>query len=449
MADDGSLADANDPIQVIDEGPCKRRLVGEIPAERVHDEVESRYFQLRKNFQMPGFRPGKVPRSVLERRFSKQIEDEVKEELLQNSFQEEVEKRDLRLVAAPSFDKVDFKIGSPFRFEAVFEIAPTFDLPEYKGVSIAAEPIEVSDDDVEAELEGYLEQSASWEALGEDQTAEEGDVAFLSVRIPVEDGEDYEREGVFLKLGEDRIDDIPIEGVSARFVGSRPEAQIEVSATLPDSFEREDLRGKEVSISLTAKDFRRESKPKLDDAFAKRFGVESVDELRRSIREAIEARSRRAEERRQEDAIVAQIVDAAAMDLPEGVVEEETRARRHAAIHERLRAGMPKEEAEAEVATLTGFEDEAKRALRETFVLGKIAEEEAILVTEDEIAHRLGEMAQLYQTSPAQLFEEYRKRGMLMELRNGLLKEKVRQFLRKKATVSGADGAASDAAADQ
>lgn len=441
MSEDGPMAETTDSgVQVVDEGPCKKRLVAEIPAERVTEKVEAQYRELRKNVQMPGFRTGKVPRTVLQRKYGEQIEAEVKDELLQEAFRDQIEQNELHMVGEPDFGKVEFKVGEPFVFEATFEVAPTFDLPEYKGLKIDAQPVTVSDDEVDKELQQLIDQSASWEGLAEGEPPAEGDVAFLSMRIEIEGADDYEREGLFVKLGEDRVDDIPAPGISEKLLAAKAGDAVEITVTLPDTFEREELREQEHLIHLTAKDFRRESKPEVDDTFASRFGVETADELRKSIREGVETRLQRTEDRRQEDELVAHIVDNLDMDLPQGVLERETEQLRVSRTQDLVRQGKSKEDAEVEVAADTKVTGDAERALREGFAMNKIAEDELILVTEDEIAARIGEMAQLYQTSPAQLFEEYRKRGMLHELRNGLLMEKVREFLRKKAIVSGAAG---------
>ena len=150
------MADSDKPeavVELLEEGPCQKRMRTEIPAESVTVELDESYEQLAKTIQLPGFRKGRVPRSVLERRYAEKVEEDVREDLMSGIFQKEVEKRELRVLGSPSFDNVEFGAGKPLRFDAVFEVAPTFELGDYKGIEIESRQVEVTEDEVGGELD--------------------------------------------------------------------------------------------------------------------------------------------------------------------------------------------------------------------------------------------------------------------------------------------------------
>lgn len=429
-------------VEIQDEGPCKKRMTAQVPADSITEEINANYKQLVDTVQIPGFRKGKVPRSLLERRYAEKIEEEVKEELMFSTFQDEVEKLELRVLGQPEFDNIEFKVGEPLRYDAVFEVHPTFDVPEYQGLSIDARPIVVSDEDLEREIEGLRQQWGSFEDISFGEQKEE-DLAVVDATFKDGDDELLTREDVYLKIGNDRVDNIVVEGLGQKLQSASAAETLTFAVEIGDDFPREDLRNRKVDLSLELKSVQRRELPELNDEFAQRSGAESVAALRDNVKQSLTMRRTIQEEHRQEEELVDRLCADLEMELPGSLVE---RRANEMEIYERIRL-MREGKDEEEIKTL--LEDgsqrktDAQKEIAQLFLLDRIAEDEQIFVTEDEVASRLHAIAATQQRDPNEVLEEYRDAGRLEELRNGLMREKVRAFIRQKAEVSTADAPAS------
>ncbi|MCA8959119.1 MAG: trigger factor [Planctomycetes bacterium] len=422
-------------VEVTDEGPCRKRLRTEIPASQVEQEVATSYHQLRSNIQLPGFRKGKVPRSVLERKFGEQVENEVREDLMHKSFEEGLEKHELRLIGSPKFDKVEFKVGEPFTFEAVFDVVPNFELPKYKGLEMHAEPTDVSDSEVDAEIEHLRERVAELEEI---ESPKEGD--FCRSKISLRVGEEsIDRDDVHLKIGLDRVDNIEVEGMGEKLAAAKVGDELSFEVDVPEDFMEESFRGQKATLTVEVKAFQTRRLPELDEEFAGRFNQESLEQLRSEVRKSLENGRRSEEESRQERALVDQLCEATDMELPESILESRKRELANNLRYQLAQQGMAEEEIAATVEADKNLVERARRDLVEIFVLEKIAEEEVILVTEDDIIRRITEISMATGREASEVFEDYRRHGLLSELRAGMSREKVRAFLRKKAKIVGGD----------
>ena len=426
--------DAQAAIEIVDEGPCRKRIRTEIPAAMVETEVGKSYQQLSQNVQLPGFRKGRVPRSVLERKFGAQIVSDVRDDMMQRTFEEELEKQEIRIIGSPNFDKVDFSVGEPFVYEAVFDVVPDFDLADYKGLEIEAESTEVSDEDVDNEITQLRDRSA--ETVEAEGPARD-DFAEANVTLSPADGDPIDQAGVLLKIGDDCVDNISVEGLTDGLMGTSAGDELVFDIEMPDDFPVEELQGAKASLKVVVTGFKRRVLPELDDEFASRFQLETFDELRSEVRKSIEQRRGSEENNRQEEVLVGRVVDSTEMELPESVLDSRKRELAQGLRSRLGREGKSEEEIDSIVEADTSLHEEARRDLKKIFVLEKIAEKEVILVTEDEILRRMAEIAAAMGRDLGEIVEEYRNRGMLAEVRAGMIREKVRASLRKKAKVVG------------
>lgn len=430
-------------VEIQDDGPCKKRMKAEIPAASVADEINSNYKQLTNTIQLPGFRKGKVPRSLLERRYAEQIEKEVKEELMSSSFHDEVEKLELRLLGEPNFDNIEFTIGEPFRFEASFEVHPEFELPKYKGLAVDAKEISVDAKDVEQELESIQQQSASFGELAVGEQKED-DVAVVDVHLKDGDDELFQRPEVFLKIGVERVDNIVVEGLTQQLLSAKADDKLAFDVETPDDFPAE-LRNRKAQLELVLRGVKRTELPELNDEFAQKLGTDSMADLREQVTKSLEARRKVQEEQRQEELLVEQLIGSVDMELPQSLLDQR---KSELQFVERVRAhreGKSEEEIEKLLAENKEVEEAAHSEMKQLFVLDKIAEQEHIFVTEDEMAVRLQQVISASGDDPEKVMEEYRNPGRLEQLRAGYLREKVRSFLRENAAVAGSDsGPATD-----
>ncbi|MGE3164048.1 MAG: trigger factor [Planctomycetota bacterium] len=424
-------------VEVTEEGPCKKRLRAELPAAAVSKEIDDNYAELAKSIQIPGFRKGRVPRSLLERRYAEKIEKEVRHDLLQTSFDKEIEKLDLRTLGEPKFDNVQFEVGQPFRFEAVFEVHPQFQLPVYKGLPVEARPVEVAAEDIERELESLRREFADIQPVEFGHQADD-DVTTVDLRLLDGDQEVLTRDQVYMKIGVDRVDNMVVDGLSDGLRGATQDSELRFTVQVPDDFPRSELRGRSLQMALVVRSISRSILPAVDDDLARKCDTASLDELRSDIRSSLETRRRINEEHRQEEELMARLVSELQTELPASVVEARLQ---EIDLYERLRLarlGTSREDAEKEMANHEAerrkqAEDDAKQI----FLIDRIAEEERIFVTEDEMSTRIQMIAATQNRNPVEVLEEFQGHNRLAALRDSLLRDKVGAFVRRKAQVVG------------
>lgn len=428
-------------VEITDAGPCKKRLHAELTADSVTKEIDANYTEIAKSIQLPGFRKGKVPRSVLERRYAEKIHEDVRKELLETSFEKEVEKLELRVLGEPTFDNVQFEVGQPLRFDAVFEVHPQFPLPTYKGLTIEPKPVEVNDGDVDRELDSLREEFAAIDPV-EFGSQRDDDVAEVDLRLLEGDVEHLSREQVYLKIGVDRVDNMVVGGLSAGLRSVAKDGELRFQVEIPEDFPRTELRGRTLEMVITVKSITRSILPAVDEELAKRCGLDSLVDLRSNIRKSLETRRRIHEEFRQEDELLTRLTSELQTELPVSMIDARIQ---ELDLYERLRLarlGHSREDADNEMAKSEAERrKQAEEDVKQLFLTDRIAEEEKIFVTEDDIGGRIQAIASAQNRSPTEVLEEYHGRNRLAELRDNLMREKVRAFIRRKAKVTGTEAA--------
>ncbi len=420
-------------VEILEEGPCRKRLKAEISSESVVQGIDASYKQLLDSLQLPGFRKGRVPRSLLERRYAKKIEEDVREELMNTTFLDEVEERELRVLGAPTFDNIEFKVGEPFRYDAVFEVMPTFELGEYIGLEVEEQPVTVSEEDVEAELLSLREQIATLEpvAMGEQQ---QEDIAGVDVSLFDGDKEVISRPDLLLKIGDDRLDRILVEGLGERLLQAEEGEELRFEVQIPEDFPKKDLRNRGAILKVLVKGMKRRQIPELDNEFAKRFGVESLQEFREELCRNLQTRRQVQEENRKEEQLIEQLAERIDMELPPSLLEKRRESLDLGLKYRLQRQGESEEKIQKQLQE-SSSQEQARQELKQIFIIERIAEQEKLMVTEQEVMERIRSLAVTYQRDPDEVFEEYNSSGRMAELRDSMLREKSRRFLREKAKI--------------
>ena len=453
---------------------CKRRIKASVAVEKVREELEKNYRDLAKTIQLPGFRKGRVPRQLLESRYGEEVEKEVKESMLQQSFGEVTEEQELDVFTSPKFDDVEFGVEAGLSFTVDFEIRPVFDLPEYKGVSVALEAAEEQDDDkhIDEEIEQLRKRLGSFE---EGEMTSPGVEDFLtgSYRLLVEGEEVKEVEKAFFKPSTETVDEFFVEGLSDKVTewaggfdaeaigrGDAKPPVLGLEIKIPAQYADEVLRGKDARLEFSLAEVHRQKLPELDDEFAKLTGSESLDDLKSKIREQLNDRRSNERNRLAEEKILDVLAEATEIEVPEGLVEVQLRQRRSQREQELIEKGVSSEDIKATLAKEGATEDsksdgdgdakdeaEIRSAAKKWFILEGVAEKEKIFVTEKVVKQRVAEMAMAYGMDPHTLQQQLVESGRMVELRQTLKHEKVREYLRKKADVDDPSAPASETVA--
>ena len=428
---------------------CKRRLKAAVPAEKVREEVERNYTELSKMVSLPGFRRGRVPRKLLEARYGEQVDKELKEGLVAQSFSEVAKENELKVVGEPNFENVE--INTDLEYQAEFEVRPVIELPEYKGLEVESEKKPVADADVDEEVENLRKRSATYEAI-DPASAGSDDFYRGKYRLLSDGAEVKEAQSTVMQPSSKVLQDFLIEDLVEKVAAweSPADQPLELDVTVPAGFADEVLRGTEVRLEFSLEEVSRSQLPELDEEFAKKLGKDDLAGLRTEIREALEERRNREEERALEERVMKSVEDATEVELPEGLLQTQRERSRLEREYELMQRGMnPDEVKEKLVAEGEAMEKELRAELKRFFILTEIADKEKVFVTEADVRSRVEQMAGLYGVPPAALREQLKSSGRLDALRASLLQEKTRGLLRKKASVKGEAEVSSEEAASE
>ena len=427
--------------EVEETGPCARLLKIEVPAETVQQEIDKSYDELRKTVFIKGFRKGRVPRHILERRFSEEVLEGVKRDLVEGKLSEAIEKHELRLVSTPSvnLDEIKLEPDHPLTFEVNVEVFPEFTIDNYTGLEVERPDTTVTDQDVAGALESLRMQHARYEKV-EEGTVGEGDVPICHA-IVLKDGQEVlRREELGADLDAETVGGLKLEGLKAALLGASPgETRTFEGITLPDDLRQESLRGQTVDIQVTVDEIRRFVLPEVTDDWAKSLNFEDLDDLREEILDQLRLDRQRQADQAVRERIENKLLELTDFDVPEGLVE---RVVARAAERQRLALlyrGVPEDKLDEEVRRLApGTREQSIRDCKLFFILERIADQEKIFVTEDEVEQRIQAIALNYRRRPQDVQAELEEQGRLDSLRRQMREEKVIDFLIQKANIAQA-----------
>lgn len=409
--------------------PCRKRLKIEINSERVNQELKHVADDFQKHAKIPGFRVGKVPRDVVEKRFASQIDEEFKRVSIPRFFREAVRQEKLNLVGSPQIENLQFQKGSPLSFSTIVEFIPAFDLPDYRSMRLTPHEVEqVTDADVNQALERLTTSFATYKDI-EGRNAEEGDFAIVDFTSTCEGKPLLEIAPEAKNLAQNQNlwiwlkPDVFIPGFCVQLYGMKLEEQKQVEIEMPAEFEIEALRGKKVLFSVTLRGLKERVLPTLDDAFSQeRFGL-GLEELRARIRQDLEAQREQDRRRKWNAELIQKLEEAVKIELPESLVQRQTQRMIYDIVRENQSRGVSDamlEEKKDEI--VKAADNQARSRVKMGLILSRIAEEEKLQVNNEEMGVQIGWMAQQYNMTPAKLLERLDKADTL-----GLVEEDVLQ----------------------
>lgn len=301
--------------------PIEKKLSVEVDPEQVTKEFERAYRGLSKTVRLPGFRPGKVPRRILEARFRHQVEQDVIQHLVEHSYQEVVASHDFIPVAVPSITPEKIEPGKAFRYEARVEVKPEVEAKEYKGLEYEPSTWEVTDEMVQAELERLREQLAEFVPIEDRKVGQMGDYAVVSYRGTL-DGEEIaggSGEGITVHVDEGSL----LEGKAPMLAGVEVGSTVETDVTFPEDYSVESLRGKTAKFEVTLESLKAREVPALDDEMAKDLGgkAQTLEELRKEIRTSLEKSHEARAKRENREKIRKALVEKNPIEVPNAMVE--------------------------------------------------------------------------------------------------------------------------------
>lgn len=408
-----------------------RELVLDIPAE----EVSKAFRTVTRNYQryakLPGFRPGKVPESVIKRKFATEIRKDVIDGLLPERFSKSVNELGIHPVGQPQVTELTLEEGQPLHVKAVFEYLPEFSIEGYEQVTVNKPSVEVTDDEFRHELDQLRESRATIEPVEEDRPLTDGDWAQISYSGVVAD--DPEAAPI---AGEDSLVEVggkdTVDAFTQVLRGAKAGQELKAEVIYPADYPEAKLQGKTVAYDLTVKAIKKRILPELNDDFAKEMGnYESLAQLEDAVREHMANRKRRSVESETKDRLFAALVEKFQFPVPESLVQSQVDARLERGLRALAAQGMnPDQMRKLDFGRLrTAQRDSAVAEVKAQLLLDRIAEKEGVTVSEEELEREL-QLAALQSREP---YETVRKRltdeGGLARIREQLKREKTASLL--------------------
>lgn len=435
-------------VQVADSGPCQKTITITVAPEQLKAQVDEVYNRASGQARIPGFRPGKVPRKVLEKKFGEALVHEVKDHVIQSAFQEAMQAQELQVVGSPRLEGVGEEPvdpTQPFTFEVEVDIRPEVTLKRTKGIAATRQSAEVTDEDVEQAITQVTDQRKALNPV-KDAEIEERDFFKADISFRDDSGSEiHKKEAVQLNT------DIPVAGVDPQLfkdstVGKKSGDTVECAIEYPETFEKEEARGKQGTVLLTIHDILRVQAPELDDELAKEFGFDSADALRSDLRERIGMEKQKVTRAQVEEQLLNTLAEETEFPIPASMVEDQKKAGLESFEQRMKQAQMPEEEIKSrlEEAEEEAVKD-AERRVRMFFLIEAVAHQEEITVSEEDIRGEFERLSQEHNV-PVETVQEHfgKERSQLNQLQLGLLEGKVRTFLSEHAEITDAPAEAGD-----
>ncbi len=429
-------------VQVEELGPCRKKLNVSLPADQVKSHVEELYVTANKQYQMKGFRPGKIPRKILEKQFGDAIIAQAREDLVEKGFREAITSQKLDVIGTPKVElgEEEFDVNKPFTFLIELEIKPEVQVGKIKEIEIESQPTEITDEEIQ---NGLQELAQAKRKLGSiEEPVQDGDFVRVDQTFLLDGEPVLERKGLQIHTG------IPVAGTDAeefkaKLIGQEKGAEIELPITFPENFEKEEARGKTGTLKLKLLETLRFQAPEIDDEFAKGYEFENLEALTKELRNRMGEEKKRQIHRRIEEEALDALFAEHPFDLPAKIIEEETEGRLKQFIEELKKQGSTEEQAKAQAEEARAeAEEDARRTIRNLFLIEAIAKKEKLFVTETDVRNELQVIASENKVSLDDVQKEFETRNLFGELRLELMNRKVRNFLRE--TVKMTDKKGSD-----
>jgi trigger factor len=412
---------------------CRKELELEIPAEEISKASEKVAKEFAKMARVPGFRPGKAPLSLIKRRFAEDIKGEVLQNLVPETVEKAVAEQKLTPVSQPQVDKLEFNEGQPVKFRASFDVLPEFTLGNYKNLEIEMPEMNLTEEDVAKALAEMQQRAAAFTPV-EGRTVQNED--FVQVKLhgtPEGGGEPLQAESVLCHVGAEETMEPFNENLRGANVGDHKDFDVNYPADYPDA----KLAGKLFHYSVDVLGIKTKQLPELNDEFAKDVSdATSLEELKTKIRESLEHERDHRQQDLQREKVIGELVKLHDFPVPESLVEHQMDVRLERVVRSLAQQGVDPRAVNVDWVNLRRRQEErAKEDVKAELVIDRIASEEKIDVTDEELDHEVEHMASHSGESAEALRARLTKQGALDRMKAKLRSDKTIDWLAQNASV--------------
>jgi trigger factor len=428
-------------------GPCKKLLRFDIAAEAVNAALDGVAKDFQKQASLPGFRPGKAPRDMVLQRYAKDIEDETKRKLMNDSYKQALKDHHITPVSHPDIEEIQFGRDQALQFAATLETEPEISLPDYRGLPAKRERRSVTDEDIDKAIGMLAERNSDFKPV--EREAGENDIIVvnytgtcdgqpLTTLAPTARGL-TEQKNFWVEAKSDSF----IPGFGMQLLGAKAGDKRTVNVDFPADFVTPQLSGKKGVYDVEVVEVREKHTPAIDDALATGYGAENLAALREGVRRDLQNELNTKQSRAIRGQVVGHLLGQVNAEMPELLVNIETRNIVYQIVNENKQRGIPEDAITAQKdAIFQASQKSARDRVKANFVFQRIADKEGISVTQQEVSGRIYAMAQQNQMAPDKFAKEIEKRGGgVGEIVNQILAEKVIDFLQQHAKIEDVDPA--------
>jgi trigger factor len=421
-------------IEIKDITSCKRNLIVELPAETLDKEIHELAEKYAQRVQVPGFRRGKVPLSIIKQRFSAELRNDATQEVVQRSWKTAVEEHQLQPLDEPKLEHMDSQPGSPLKFTVSFEVLPPIEIKNYTGVRVDIQTPVVEDADVEKTIAALREQSALIVPV-EGEPVRDGHLVTLRVDYELEGaGKPIHEDDVVLVVGEDTAE----KSFSENLLGAKSGEERSFEIRYPEDYHQKAFAGKLVRYTVQIKEIKEKQLPELNDEFAKDVaGHENLADLRTKIRKDLETRAELEANEKTKEQVLDQIVQSHAFEVPHCLVQTELENRARRVARSLAKQGVDLQKAAVDWDKI--FEAErprAEQAVRRMLVMDAIARQERLEVTENELDEEFRRLADERGKSSTALRVQFEKDKRIQGFKEHLLHKKALDFIVRNANIT-------------
>jgi trigger factor len=408
-------------VTIEEAGPCKKRVSIEIPEEKIKNATDEKYKELRKEALVPGFRKGRAPRRLLEKRFGKETTEQIKLKLLIDASDSAVKDKELQIIGEPDvdFENIELPDKGPMKFDFEVEVRPDFDLPQLEGIPVTRTKLQVTDEQIDREIERLQRWSGIWTPR-KDGGVEPEDQIIADALIKAEGIEEEQKlDNIEIYVRPNGfVGQIPVEKLDELLAGAKAGETKQISIDVPKTYFREEYRGKKVDIQIEIKDIKWLKPAELDENFLTRLGLEDKHELREKTQDTLQSRLETQVRAEMTEQIHQYLLENTDFDLPLDIVAEQAQTLLQRQYTNLMMRGLPREQLNEQIEQLqAGSEGQAREQLKTFFIMDKVADKLGIDVSEEEINGHIAQIALQRGQRPERMREQMERDGSLAQFK--------------------------------
>ncbi len=436
--DEKAADDILNIVTVSEAGPCKKKIEIEIPEQKIRDYLDKKYQDLRKVAEVPGFRKGRAPLRLIEKRFGSDITNQTKLELIVEAAEAAIKDNKLETLGDPDIDheKIEMPETGPMKFDFEVEIRPEFELPDLEGITLSKPKAEVTDQMVDEQLLMLRRRAGVW--APKDKPAEPDDQIIADAVLTIEDQHERDkRDNIEITVRKTAfVAGIPIEDFDQLMKDAKHGDTRKTTVQVPSTYYNEDYRGKTVDVEITVKEVKVLEPAELDEDFLSRYGASDENDLKEMLREQLEMQAEREAQSAMSEQVYAYLRDKVELELPEAVVASQSLSILQRQYSNMLMQGLSREQIDEQMDRLRASSDQqAKEQLKMFFIMDKLADKLDVSVSEEEINSHIAYVAAVRGRRPERMREELARDGSLSQFILQVREQKSIEQILQKANI--------------